>query len=57
VLTWSEAAVGEHLRARSTIVHENGFDQAAPAPRFARTPAGPIEPAPTDTTPFDEIGW
>jgi alpha-methylacyl-CoA racemase len=57
VLTWSEAAVGEHLRARSTIVHENGFDQAAPAPRFSRTSAGRVRPTPADTTALDEIGW
>jgi alpha-methylacyl-CoA racemase len=57
VLTWTEAAEGEHLTARSTIVYENGFHQAAPAPRFSRTPAGPIEPPPTATTPLDEIGW
>ena len=57
VLTWSEAADNEHLRARSTIVHRNGFDQAAPAPRFSRTPAGDFGPPPADTTPLDEIGW
>jgi alpha-methylacyl-CoA racemase len=57
VLTWSETAEGEHLKARSTIVHENGFDQASPAPRFSRTPGGPIEAAPSETTPLDEIGW
>ncbi|HME49445.1 CaiB/BaiF CoA-transferase family protein [Mycobacterium sp.] len=57
VLTWTEAAAGEHLAARSTIVHRNGFDQAAPAPRFSRTPPGEIQPPPTATTPVDEIGW
>ncbi|HUO36934.1 MAG TPA: CaiB/BaiF CoA-transferase family protein, partial [Mycobacterium sp.] len=57
VLTWSEAANGEHLRARSTIVDRNGFAQAAPAPRFSRTPAGDIQPPPTANTPLDQIGW
>jgi alpha-methylacyl-CoA racemase len=57
VLTWSEAAEGEHLRERATIVHRNGFDQASPAPRFSRTPATEFGPPPTDTTPLDEIGW
>ncbi|MFZ0832113.1 MAG: CaiB/BaiF CoA-transferase family protein [Mycobacterium sp.] len=57
VLTWSEAAESQHLRARSTIVHRNGFDQAAPAPRFSRTPAGEFGPPPASTTPLDEIGW
>ncbi len=57
VLTWSEAAETEHLRARSTILRRNGFDQAAPAPRFSRTPAGVFGPPPTDTTPLEDIGW
>jgi alpha-methylacyl-CoA racemase len=57
VLTWSEAAEGEHLAARSTIVQRNGFDQAAPAPRFSRTPSGEIHPPPIETTSLDEIGW
>jgi alpha-methylacyl-CoA racemase len=57
VLTWSEAAENEHLKARSTIVHANGFDQAAPAPRFSRSSGGELEPAPTATTALDEIGW
>ena len=42
VLTWTEAAVNEHLLARSTIVASDGVDQAAPAPRFSRTPPGPV---------------
>jgi alpha-methylacyl-CoA racemase len=57
VLTWSEAAEAEHLKARSTVVHENGFDQAAPAPRFSRSTPGPLAPAPSETTSLDEIGW
>jgi alpha-methylacyl-CoA racemase len=57
VLTWSEASEGEHLKARSTIVHRNGFDQAAPAPRFSRTPATAFGPPPTDTTAAEDIGW
>ncbi len=57
VLTWTEAAQGEHLRARSTIVARNGFDQASPAPRFSRTSVSEFGPPPTDTTPLAEIGW
>lgn len=57
VLTWTEAAEGEHMKVRSTIVHRNGFDQAAPAPRFSRTPSGDTGPPPAQTTPLDEIGW
>jgi alpha-methylacyl-CoA racemase len=57
VLTWTEAAHSEHLLARSTLVQANGVDQAAPAPRFSRTPSGPVGPPPRTTTPIDEIGW
>lgn len=57
VLTWSEAAQNDHLRARSTLVQANGVDQAAPAPRFSRTPAPPVGPPPQATTPIDEIRW
>jgi alpha-methylacyl-CoA racemase len=57
VLTWGEAAQNEHLRGRSTILTANGVDQAAPAPRFSRTPAGPVGAPPKTTTPIDEINW
>jgi len=57
VLTWTEAAQNEHLRARSTVVEVNGVDQAAPAPRFSRTPSGPVGTPPKATTPIDAIGW
>jgi alpha-methylacyl-CoA racemase len=57
VLTWTEATQNEHLRARSTMVEANGVDQAAPAPRFSRTPSGPVGTPPKGTTPIDEIGW
>lgn len=57
VLTWSEAAVDAHLRGRSTVITAHGVDQAAPAPRFSRTPADPVGPPPAATTPLAEIGW
>jgi alpha-methylacyl-CoA racemase len=57
VLNWREAAQSEHLRARSTMVTANGVDQAAPAPRFSRTPAAPVGSPPQTTTPIDEIDW
>ena len=57
VLTWTEAAVNEHLRARSAVVDIDGVPQAAPAPRFSRTPAGPVGTPPKTTTALDEIGW
>jgi len=57
VLTWSEAAVNEHLTKRSTIIESRGVKQAAPAPRFSRTPAGPVGRPPQSTTPLDDVGW
>jgi alpha-methylacyl-CoA racemase len=57
VLSWSEAAVDDHLRARSTVITAHGIDQAAPAPRFSRTPAGPVEPPPAATASLTEIDW
>ena len=57
VLTWTEAAVNEHLRARSAVVDIDGVPQAAPAPRFSRTPAGPVGTPPKTTTGLNEIGW
>ncbi|WP_077102022.1 CaiB/BaiF CoA transferase family protein [Mycobacterium terramassiliense] len=57
VLTWSEAATDDHLNARSTVITAHGVEQAAPAPRFSRTPAGPVGPPPAATTPLTEIGW
>ncbi|RAV08566.1 CoA transferase [Mycolicibacterium sp. GF69] len=57
VLTWSEAVHNEHLRERSTLVRANGVDQAAPAPRFSRTPAGPIGTPPLTATPIADLDW
>ncbi len=57
VLTWSEAATSEHLKARSTVITAHGVEQAAPAPRFSRTPAGPVGPPPAAITSLSEIGW
>lgn len=39
VLAFGEVAAHPHLAARSTIVEADGVAQAAPAPRFSRTPA------------------
>jgi alpha-methylacyl-CoA racemase len=57
VLTWQEAATDAHLTGRSTVITAHGVQQAAPAPRFSRTPAGPVGPPPGATTPLAEIGW
>ncbi|WP_302621624.1 CaiB/BaiF CoA transferase family protein [Mycobacterium malmoense] len=56
VLTWTEAIHDEHLRARETLIHANGFEQAAPAPRFSRTP-GRIGPLPTEVVSPEDIDW
>lgn len=57
VLNWAEAADSEHLLARGTLVDEHGVRQAAPAPRFSRTPAGPVGRPPQDTTAVEGVGW
>lgn len=48
VLSYAEAAAHPHLAARGTYVEIDGVVQAAPAPRFSRTPAprpaGPPRP-------------
>ena len=49
VLTMSEAPAHPHLSARDTFVEVDGLLQAAPAPRFSRTPAG----APGPVLPSD----
>jgi alpha-methylacyl-CoA racemase len=50
VLSFAEAAAHPHLRARSTIIAPDGVRQAAPAPRFSRTPsqARPVSDATED---------
>ena len=57
VLTWTEASANEHLAARSTIVTNDGVYQAAPAPRFSRTPSGPVRTPPGGATPIEDVGW
>ena len=57
VLTWHEAASNAHLRSRSTLIEAHGVDQAAPAPRFSRTPPGPVGAPPQIATPIGEIAW
>jgi alpha-methylacyl-CoA racemase len=57
VLTWTEAGDNEHLLARGTLIEANGLLQAAPAPRFSRTPPGVPGSPPQAGTSIDEIGW
>ena len=40
VLTFGEAPLAPHLAARGTVITLGGVPQAAPAPRFSRTPPG-----------------
>jgi alpha-methylacyl-CoA racemase len=54
VLTMSEAATDEHIRARSTIVERDGVLQPAPAPRFSRTSAEIERPPPWPGQHTDE---
>jgi len=44
VLTWDEAAQHPHLLERGSLPEVDGITQAAPAPRFSRTPARPPAP-------------
>ena len=47
VLAFDEVSAGEHLAYRKTIIEIDGVRQAAPAPRFYRTPsASPRSPRP-----------
>lgn len=57
VLNWAEAGESEHLRARGTLVDERGVRQAAPAPRFSRTSAGPVGRPPQQTTAVEDLDW
>ena len=57
VLALDEVADHPHLKARGTIVAPGGVPQAAPAPRFSRTPATlpgpPAEPENVETVIAD----
>ena len=46
VLSFAEAAAAPHLTARGTVITLDGIPQAAPAPRFSRTPAATPSPPP-----------
>ncbi len=52
VLSMTDAPLHPHNLARGTFVHAHGLMQAAPAPRFSKTPGaiqGPPRPAGADT--------
>lgn len=58
VLSFAEAATDPHLAARATLVAPGGLPQAAPAPRFSRTPGRP-GPQPGQPERVDDVlaGW
>jgi alpha-methylacyl-CoA racemase len=56
VLTFSEALQQAHATARKQFIELDGVAQAAPAPRFSRTPASlPSPPASRSTAPADVL--
>lgn len=54
VLPFSEVPAHPHLAARGTIVERDGLPQAAPAPRFSRTPPT-VPDAPSAPEPVDQV--
>jgi alpha-methylacyl-CoA racemase len=59
VLSFGEAAEHPHIAARNTLIELDGVVQAAPAPRFSRTPAGPPTTPPEPGADTDAVlrGW
>ncbi len=54
VLTFDEVPTHPHLAARATIVERDGVPQAAPAPRFSRTPSA-VPGAPSAPEPVEQV--
>lgn len=57
VLTMAEAPNHPHLSARETFIEVDGLTQAAPAPRFDRTPSGPVASIPVSSSPNSLTEW
>jgi len=55
VLAMDEAPVHPHNQARDNLIELAGIPQPAPAPRFSRTPAGPVSPPPGPGEHTDEL--
>ncbi|MFI5956037.1 CaiB/BaiF CoA transferase family protein [Cryptosporangium sp. NPDC051539] len=55
VLSFGEASSHPHVAARGTVADVNGVPQAAPAPRFSRTPPGIPTPPPGPGANNDEV--
>ncbi len=56
VLDMGEAPIHPHAVARRAFVDVDGVAQPAPAPRFDRTPAGPVSPAGAADDPVEVLG-
>jgi len=56
VLSFAEAPMHAHMKARGTFVELDGIKQAAPAPRFSRTPP-PVPTPPRTASPDSLSGW
>jgi alpha-methylacyl-CoA racemase len=56
VLDMGEAPLHPHAVVRQAFVDVDGVAQPAPAPRFDRTPAGPVEPACAGDDPVEVLG-
>jgi alpha-methylacyl-CoA racemase len=54
VLSFAEVPAHPHLAARGTIVERDGVAQAAPAPRFSRTPTT-VPDAPRASEPVEQV--
>ena len=59
VVELAEVADEPHLVARGTFVAPGGVQQAAPAPRFSRTPARQPAPPGAPPVPVEDVlaGW
>jgi alpha-methylacyl-CoA racemase len=55
VLTFAEAPGHPQVAARNTLIEIDGVVQAAPAPRFSRTPAGAPTPPPRPGSDTDAV--
>ncbi|CUH67569.1 Succinyl-CoA:(R)-benzylsuccinate CoA-transferase subunit BbsF [Thalassovita gelatinovora] len=55
VLSWSEAPEHPHMKARGVFTDVNGVTQVTPAPRFDRTPPGPVGQPPTPGGDTDSV--
>jgi alpha-methylacyl-CoA racemase len=55
VLSFEEAAAHPHAQARGAFAEVGGLVQPAPAPRFSRTPAGPLRAPPAPGADGDAL--